>query len=361
MSALETKFEAAPPTKIATASGRIIAVAIVIACINFASSIIITLICAILIAFVLEPAVRFLERIHIPRWVGALIMLAGSIGLLYLVIYGIYDRVIQFIQEFPTYGAPLKHVFASVQDAVKNVEKLASGMVPLPSEPQSNLPTIRLQQESHWGQYLLRGIGSVYTFIVTVTFVPFLVFFMLTAKGHIWKGTLDLFPARHRQQAETVIHGIGHMIRRYVMGNILVALVAAALITPAFSAMGLHFALLIGPLAAFLSMVPYLGVALGMAPPMMMALGQYTSTTPFIVIAAIVLVVHFLAINVLTPKFVGHQVSLNALTVTIAMMFWGWLWGAAGLILAVPLTAAFKAVCDNVGSLKAWGAWMGEG
>ena len=69
----------------------------------------------------------------------------------------------------------------------------------------------------------------------------------------------------------------------------------------------------------------------------------------------------FLAINVLTPKFVGHQVSLNALTVTIAMMFWGWLWGAAGLILAVPLTAAFKAVCDNVDSLKAWGAWMGEG
>src|SRR5690242_21042834 len=85
MSTLETKFEAAPPTKIATASGRIIAVAIVIACINFASSIIITLICAILIAFVLEPAVRFLERIHIPRWVGALIMLVGSIGLLYLV------------------------------------------------------------------------------------------------------------------------------------------------------------------------------------------------------------------------------------------------------------------------------------
>ena len=133
------------------------------------------------------------------------------------------------------------------------------------------------------------------------------------------------------------------------------------MITPAFSLMGLHFALLIGPLAAFLSMVPYLGVALGMAPPMMMALGQYTSTTPFIVIAAIVLVVHFLAINILTPKFVGHQVSLNALTVTIAMMFWGWLWGAAGLILAVPLTAAFKAVCDNVESLKAWGAWMGEG
>jgi predicted PurR-regulated permease PerM len=356
----EIKSEALPTTRIATASGRIIAVAIVIACINFASSIIITLICAILIAFVLEPAVRFLERIHIPRWLGALLMLVGSIGLVYLVIYGIYDRVIEFIQEFPTYGAPLKHLFASLQAMVQNIEKLASGVVPISSQTQSNLPTIRLQQESHWGQYLLRGIGSIYTFIVTVMFVPFLVFFMLTAKGHIWKGTLNLFSDRHRQQAENVILGIGHMIRRYVMGNIMVALMAAALVTPAFSLMGLHFALLIGPLSAFLSMVPYLGVALAMAPPMMMALGQYTSTTPFIVIVVIVMVVHFLAINVLTPKFVGHQVSLNALTVTIAMMFWGWLWGAVGLILAVPLTAAIKAVCDNVEKLKPWGAWMGE-
>ena len=142
----ETKSEALPTTRIATASGRIIAVAIVIACINYASSIIITLICAILIAFVLEPAVGLLERIHIPRWLGALLMLVVSIGLLYLVVYGIYDRVMAFIQEFPTYGAPLKHLFGSLEAMVKNIEKLASGVVPASSQPQSNLPTIRLQR-----------------------------------------------------------------------------------------------------------------------------------------------------------------------------------------------------------------------
>ena len=74
-----------------------------------------------------------------------------------------------------------------------------------------------------------------------------------------------------------------------------------------------------------------------------------------------VVVVHFLATNLLTPKLVGHSVRLNPLTVTIAMMFWGWLWGTVGLVLAVPLTAAIKAVCDNIPSLQAYGAWMGEG
>jgi predicted PurR-regulated permease PerM len=65
-------------------------------------------------------------------------------------------------------------------------------------------------------------------------------------------------------------------------------------------------------------------------------------------------------VNLLTPKMVGRRVKLNALTVTIAMMFWGWLWGGIGLVLAVPLTAALKAVCDSIRPLKPYGHWMGE-
>jgi predicted PurR-regulated permease PerM len=119
--------------------------------------------------------------------------------------------------------------------------------------------------------------------------------------------------------------------------------------------------LLLGPLAALLSLVPYIGVSLGVFPPLLVALIQYDTTGPFITIGAVVAVVHFLAVNILTPKLVGQRVNLNALTVTIAMMFWSWLWGGFGLVLAVPITAGIKAVCDNVESLKPYGAWMGEG
>ncbi len=355
----EMKSDSLNTSKITLTGLRIIVVLLVIACINYASSIVITLICAILIAFVLEPGVRLMERIHIPRWLGALLMLLLTLGLLYLVGYGIYNRVMTFIQEFPTYAGPLKHFVGAIEKLAKSVEQRTSNLVA--SAPQPSLPTIRLQQESNWGQYLLRGIGSVYTFIVTVMFVPFLVFFMLAAKDHIWNSTLNLFPGEHRQQAEHIIQSIGHMVRRYIVGNIMVALMSAALITPVFALTRLRFALLLGPLAAFLSMVPYLGVALAIVPPLLMGLGQFTTATPFIVIAVTIMVVHFLAMNVLTPKFVGHQVSLNALTVTIAMLFWGWLWGAVGLVLAVPITAALKAICDNVEKLKPWGAWMGDG
>ncbi len=192
-------------------------------------------------------------------------------------------------------------------------------------------------------------------------FIPFLVFFMLTSKDRIWTATLNLFSLERRQQAETVLQGISKMVREYVLGNLLVALVSAALITPVFGVIELRYALLMGPLAAFLSMIPYIGVALGMLPPMLIALVQYDHMEPFLTIALTVVIVHFLAVNVLTPKLVGHRLKLNALTVTIAMMFWGWLWGGIGLVLAVPLTAALKAVCDNVLPLKPYGDWMGEG
>ena len=151
------------------------------------------------------------------------------------------------------------------------------------------------------------------------------------------------------------------MVRQYVLGNVFVGLISAAILSTVFELLSLRFALLLGTLVAFLSLIPYLGVPLAMAPPLLIALVQsdFTSVWPFIFIALTVFLVHVLAINVLTPKLVGRRVHLNALSVTIALMFWGWLWGGIGLILAVPITAALKAICDNVERLRPLGEWLG--
>jgi predicted PurR-regulated permease PerM len=184
---------------------------------------------------------------------------------------------------------------------------------------------------------------------------------MLTSKDQIWMTTLHLFSIERRQQVEDVLKGISKMVREYVLGNLFVAFICALILTPVFMIAGLRYALLMGPLAAVLSLIPYIGVALGMLPPMLVALVDSDRMEPLLAIALAVIIVHFIAVNVLTPKLVGHRVKLNALTVTISMMFWAWLWGGIGLVLAVPITAALKAVCDNVLPLKPYGRWMGEG
>jgi predicted PurR-regulated permease PerM len=353
----DSKLDFSPAAAAAT-SLRVIAAAIVCASIYYASSIVITLICSIGIAFVLDPGVRLLERFRLPRWLGALLMVLLTLGVLYLLVYLVYDRAVAFLDDLPKFAARIKQIIAHIQVTTSSIRQSTSTI--LPSSTEANVPSIRLEQESPWMQFLLRGIGSLYAFTVTVMFIPFLIFFMLTSKDHIWSATLNLFSLERRQAAEDVLHGIAKMVRGYVLGNLLVAAISAALITPVFAAVELRYALLMGPFAAFLSMIPYIGVALGLLPPLLIALVQYDHMEPFLTISLTVVIVHFLAVNLLTPKLVGHRVKLNALTVTIAMMFWGWLWGGIGLLLAVPLTAALKAVCDNVRPLKPYGHWMGE-
>ena len=105
--------------------------------------------------------------------------------------------------------------------------------------------------------------------------------------------------------------------------------------------------------------MPYLGVVLAMVPPLIAGLGQLHSGG-MLTIVFMVLGLHMFSVNVLFPKFVGKRLQLNPLAVTIALLLWGWLWGAMGLLLAIPITAGMKIIFDNVESLRAYGAWLGE-
>jgi len=355
----ETMPETPRESSGAAISAKIIALAVLCGCIYYASSVVITLIFSILIAAVLEPGAEFLERLRMPRWLSSLIMVLLMLAVSYLVVYGIYDRALDFVNNAPKLTAKLRQLTAHLQVTAQNLQQSTRTIIPPSAE--SNLPTVRLQQESPWEQFLLRGMGSAYAFVVTVMFVPFLVFFMLNSKDQLWAATLNLFPSDKRQQARSVIHSIGIMLRQFALGNLLVALITAAPICLVFAILRLQYALVLGLLAACLSLIPYIGVALALVPPLMVALLQYESVNPFLILAATVAAAHFIAVNFLTPKLVGHRLNLNALVVTIAMMFWAWLWGGFGLVLAVPMTAAIKAVCDNVERLKPFGAWMGEG
>jgi predicted PurR-regulated permease PerM len=355
----EIRVERGGESSGASISAKIIALAVLGGCIYYASSVVITLIFSILIAAVLEPGAGLLERLRMPRWLSSLVMVLLMLTISYLAVYGIYGRALDFIDNAPRLAAKLRQITAHLDVAAQSFQQSTRTIIP--SSTDSSLPTVRLQQESPWTQFLLRGVGSVYAFTVTVMFIPFLVFFMLNSKDHLWAATLNLFPRQNRQQAEDVIHYIGLMLRQFALGNLLVALITAVPICLVFAYLRLQYALVLGLLAAFVGLLPYIGVALALVPPLMVALMQYDSVKPFLILAATVAAAHFIAVNVLTPRLVGHRLNLNALAVTLAMMFWAWLWGGFGLILAVPITAAIKAVCDNVEKLKPYGAWMGEG
>jgi predicted PurR-regulated permease PerM len=149
------------------------------------------------------------------------------------------------------------------------------------------------------------------------------------------------------------------MVRGFMVGNLVIGLLIGALSTVVFGLLGVPFFFFAGFASGFLSLIPALGVLFALLPPLFLGVGQVSLThVMWIVLTTIVL--HIVLINVLYPKFLGPRLRLNPLAVTIALLVWAWLWGAIGLVLAIPITAGVKIVFDHVESLKALGVWLGE-
>ena len=170
---------------------------------------------------------------------------------------------------------------------------------------------------------------------------------------------LPSIAAENRNTAYVTLGLIAAMIRSFIVGNFVIGLFLSAASTAAFGLMGLPYFYFLGVISGFLSLIPYLGVMLALLPPVIVGLG-YLTTTTFVLTCFIVVGLHLFAMNVLYPMVLGKRLQLNPLAVTISLLFWGWLWGAMGLILAVPLTGALKIICDNIERLRPYGAWMGE-
>ena len=105
--------------------------------------------------------------------------------------------------------------------------------------------------------------------------------------------------------------------------------------------------------------MPYLGVFLALLPPLAGGIETLNKTGVAIVLVTVILL-HILTMNVLYPKIVGKRLRLNPLAVTLALLFWAWIWGGMGLLLAVPIVGATKIVCDHVASLRGFGTWLGD-
>ena len=234
----------------------------------------------------------------------------------------------------------------------------AEALNPLGS-PANDKNTIRIQPVSPITELLTHGFGSFSQLFLAVSFVPFLVYFMLSWQQHARSATVMLFPMQHRHTAYVTLGLISSMIRSFMVGNLLIGLFMAVVSMVVFGVMQLPFFLLIGVFSGFLSLVPYLGLVLAMIPPLTVGFGQMASEDLLALMVAVA-ALHFFALNVLYPKFLGNRLQLNPLAVTLALLFWGWFWGGMGLVLAIPITAAVKIIFDHIDSLKPWGTWLGE-
>jgi predicted PurR-regulated permease PerM len=325
----------------------------------FAELPIIVLLISILIAFILAPVADLFQRVRLPRSVAAGI----AVLLFMIVLYGIgqisYNKAVAFSQDLPKYSGKIRSVLGRVRQQAKQIQKTTSSVLPEEEKEAENAPKVTVQQQKSWTEYLSGGLGPTIEIAFIASFIPFLTYFMLSWQDHVRSATVMLFRMKNRNTAYVTLGLISGMIRSFIVGNVLVGLFIGAASTIIFGILQLPYFYFIGFISGFLSLVPYLGVLLAAVPPLISALGQ-VGGGGIVAILLTVLGLHLFALNVLYPKFLGSRLQLNPLAVTLSLLFWGWLWGAMGLVLAVPMTAAVKIVFDHIESLRGYGSWLGE-
>jgi predicted PurR-regulated permease PerM len=364
----------------------IVALGTIIAILYFGRLFFITAMTAVTIAFILEPLVTLLMRLRLPRSVASFVVCCFALACLYVIGLGAYSQLTGLYNELPVYGQRIGDIVVGVREKIQGVEK-QSYQIFLPAKqrqqleeeeqraqkaaekkkgskkgdttPQFAVAAPPVDSGSAIGGYVYAHLDSFYQILLMVSFVPFLVYFMLSWRDHINRAFLQLFQGEARLVAARSLQGIADMVRAFVVGNFLLGILLAFLSSGMFWMMHLPYPLLIGPLSGMLSLVPYVGLPLAMVPPLFSALGINTVPVYILVMVSVALL-HLLALNLLYPKIVGSRVHLNPLVVTFSLMLWGFLWDAPGLLLAIPLTAGLKAVCDNVKGLRPIGKFLGD-
>jgi predicted PurR-regulated permease PerM len=359
----------------------VVAIGVVIAVLYFGRVFFITSIVAVVIAFILEPFVALLTRIHFPRPLASFVVCTLALLALYIIGAGAYAQVSVLTADLPRYGDRIGQIVEGVQQKVDDMEQqtwrlLAPSKVvpPPPQQPRTGkrartqpapaqpavIQEVRIHEERKpVADFISAYIGSVYQILLTVSFIPFLVYFMLSWHDHINRSFLQFFHGEDRLVAARSLQGVAEMVRAFVVGNFVLGFLLAITSSAIFWAMRLPYPMLIGPLSGLLSLFPYVGLPLAMAPPLFSALA-INRVPVYAGVIGVVAALHLVALNLLYPKIVGSRVHLNPLVVTFSLMLWGFLWDAPGLLLAIPMTAAIKAVCDNIKGLRPIGKFLGD-
>jgi predicted PurR-regulated permease PerM len=337
----------------------ILAIAICTTFCYLASSICIALLLSSFLAMVIDPVIMLFERWRIPRMLSSAIVIIGITALVGVLGYASYQQGSNVIDRLPRLVDRIDEVIAPVTKKMHYLEA-STDRLNIDVTPRSKkIPEVRVaSQYPTWTSYVIRGVGPASGVAVIAAIVPFLMFFLLVQKGRlkqkiaiIWGDRIDV------SQLVTRVAG---MVRAFVLGNLLIGLFMAAMTIITLALLHVKGAVPLGFVSGALNLIPFVGSLFGAMVPMFAALFQNQPLSTLAIILAVVVSVHLISQNIFVPRIIGGRVSISPVAATVGILFWGWLWGVIGVLLAVPLTAFIKIVADADPSLSKIGNLLAE-
>ncbi|MBY5936363.1 AI-2E family transporter [Marinobacter nauticus] len=341
--------------------------------IDWAQPVLLPLVVAVLISYALDPLVATLDRIHIPRPLGAALVLCALIAILAAAsvplkqeAMAMLDKIPQAIKELQREDASASEdeesIMEKAQIAAKQIEETAEKS---PEEPavQAGVTPVRLVDEPmDVRDYVIRNSPATLVLISQMFSVLLLVFFLLSV-GKLYRRKIVRISGpsfRRMRKAARIMNELHHQVRRFLFVMVISALFVGILTWLAFLLLGVEQAALWGVVAGIASGVPYLGPFLVLVGSGVAAFLQFGELNTAVIVALTSLVITSIQGNLLMPWLTSYVSSLNAVAIFIGLLFWGWLWGPVGLIVATPILMIAKSVCDHVVNFRPVGELLGK-
>ena len=335
-----------------------------VAALKLAAGFFIPIAFGLVLALALAPVVRVFERV-MPRWMASAVVVCSLVGVLGFMAYSMSDEAAQAIAGLPRATRALRETFRTIvnrgegalshiQNAAEELQKTATESTETPAMPSGVTAVQVVEPPVDFTNFVWLGSQGALAMVGQFTLVVFLLYFLL-ASGDLFKRKLVMLSGTSLSDKKVTVQVIDQIGERVAksLSHLVFAGIAVGICTWGLLAwFGVLYSGLWGLAAGVLNCVPYLGPAVVAAGLLLASLLQFGNIGTALGIAGISLFVTTIEGSLLTPIIFGRAVSLNPVAVFISFLFWGWLWGIAGMLLALPLLMIVKTVAESIEDLS---------
>jgi predicted PurR-regulated permease PerM len=368
------------PVDIRSLALTVIAVSLAILLLQYAQSVLIPITLGVLISYALTPIVGSLARLHVPRAIGAALALALLVGGVGVGIYTLSDEAMAIVADVPQAARRLRErvithrtqapgMLTQVQQAAKEIEKTADVATSVTEDPRPSagardaVQRVQIVQPAFKASdYIWMGGVGLFGFLGQAIVILFLVYFLLVS-GDLFKRKLVKIagPTLSKKKVTVqILDDINAQIENFIKVQVVTSLVVAVATGAALWWFGLENFAVWGLLAGLLNSIPYLGPVVVSGGLAVVAFMQFNDLARTAYVCGAALVITGLEGFLLTPALLSRAAQMNPVAIFVGLLFWTWIWGAWGTVLAVPMLMMFKSVCDHVEDLRPVGELLGE-
>jgi predicted PurR-regulated permease PerM len=303
-----------------------------------------------------SPLVRRLKRARVPEALSAAVILATLVGMVGLGVYGLSGPAAAWVAKAPESLAKVRTKLRTLRLPLENFNQTAAQVEEITDMGGDEAVQVEVKQAS-LGESLFGGTTEVLSGAILVSI---LLFFTLSAGDLFLVKAVKALPRlQDKKRAVQIARDTEDQMSSYLATVTLINAAFGLMVGLAMHWLGMPNPVLWGVLAGVTNFIPYLGALLCMAVLAVVALVQFDALGSALAVVAVFFVLNLVESYLLTPLVVGRQLSLNPVAVFVGVLFWGWIWGVVGALLAVPILAMAKIFCDRIEGLASVGEFLG--